>query len=341
MKIKTHLHRLWRFLKRENLHRLLAIIGLMIVFSSLSITFFEPNVDLINGLWWSIVTLTTVGYGDISPVTPGGRVVAIIMMFFGIGLLGLFSATIASVLVDYKIKEDRGMNTYNFTDHIILCEWNPRAQVILEQFRADPHTAESPVVLIANVEHKPVSDENLFFVRGDVNDATLRQANLAQAKTVVVLGDDNLDPATRDAKVVLHTLTVESINPNAYTIVELSDIANLKHCERANADEIIVASELNSNLIARTALNHGLSKVISEMLRTDTGNELYKIPVPPSLAGKTFIDALIDVKKKHQSILLAIQKGAEGQVVANPADNLRLEAGDYFILVAQEKPTLA
>jgi len=125
--------------------------------------------------------MTTVGYGDISPSTIGGRIVAVATMLFGIGVLGLFSATIASVLVDKKIKEDRGMNAYHLKNHIVLCEWNHRAHTILNEFRADSKTADSPIVLIASIDQKPVNDDKLFFVQGQVNDETLKRANLVEA----------------------------------------------------------------------------------------------------------------------------------------------------------------
>ena len=71
-------------MQRENFHRLLLLIFLFVVVSSVTITYIEPNVDLTNAFWWSIVTMTTVGYGDIAPVTLGGRIIAVILMFFGI-----------------------------------------------------------------------------------------------------------------------------------------------------------------------------------------------------------------------------------------------------------------
>lgn len=90
------MHRLWNLVQRENLHRLLITIIGLTGLGSVVITWLEPDITLPNGIWWSFVTLTTVGYGDISPMTPAGRVVAIVIMFFGIGFLGLFSASIAT-----------------------------------------------------------------------------------------------------------------------------------------------------------------------------------------------------------------------------------------------------
>ena len=53
-----------------------------------------------DALWWAITTVTTVGYGDITPVTPEGRLVAVVLMLAGIGVIGVFTATVASLLFE-------------------------------------------------------------------------------------------------------------------------------------------------------------------------------------------------------------------------------------------------
>lgn len=330
----------WQFVRRERLDRLLLIISVLIALSAVFISLLEPNLSIDSALWWSIVTLTTVGYGDISPSTPGGRLVAVLIMFVGIGLLGTLSATIASVLVDRKLKEDHGLTSYDFQNHIILIEWNHRARAVLRQLRADESTAKAPVILIAELERKPVDDPDLHFVRGNPGDETLTQANVAHAKTVIVLGKDELDAAARDARVVLATLTVESMNPDAYTIVEIVDGANAQFCRRANADEIIVSNNLSSHLIARAAVNHGISTVITDMLTADQGNELYTVSLPKDFAGRRFMDLFLEMKAQHRSITIAVQQGVGGPVLANPDGDYRLSEGDLLIVVAPNRPTL-
>jgi voltage-gated potassium channel len=155
---------------------------------------------------------------------------------------------------------------------------------------------------------------------------------------VVILGDDRQDTSARDAKAVLTTLTVETINPEAYTIVELMDGANVRHCERANANEIIVGTEFSSKLISRAALDHGISKVLSELLSSRFGNDLYKIPVPSSMQGKNFIDIFTEMKRLNQCTVLAVQKDTEGEVISNPPVGYRVEAGDCLIVVSHQKP---
>ena len=329
--------RIWQFLLKEKIIQLFAVIFVIVMISGAAIAWFEPEVGFGSGLWWSIVTLTTVGYGDISPSTPGGRFVAIVIMFFGIGLLGTLSASLAAIIISHRMKERKGMCAAEIQDHIILCEWNHRARAILKELRTDAHTRNNNIVLIADEDEKPVDDDKLFFIKGSVNEETLEKANLNKAKTVVVLGDDKLEATSRDAKVVLATLTIESLAKDVYTVVELVDKANVVHCRRAQADEIIVGSELSSHLIASAAIDHGISGVVSELLSTQYGNEIFSMPLPSEYHGKAFIDLFVGMKRDKQSIVLGIQKGSSGELVSNPPSDYILSAKDRLVVISGDR----
>ena len=339
MRRLNKIQQILQFIRRENLHRLLLMVLILVAAGTTGIAVFEPDISLKNALWYTFVTITTVGYGDFSPITQGGRFVGLITMVFGIGILGLFTGSIASILVEKKIKRNRGMHSYEFENHIIICEWNHRTRDIIRELRMDPRSKAAVIILIAEIESKPIDDENLYFIHGSVNEDNLKRANIQNAKTVLILGDDRLDTNARDAKAVLTTLTVETINPAVYTIVELVDENNVQHCERANADEIIVGTEFSSKLISRATLDHGISKVLSELLSPRFGNELYKIPVPSSMEGKDFIDIFSQMKRTNHCIVLAVQK-KEGKVILNPLVDYRTRAGDYLIVVAADKPQM-
>lgn len=336
---KTRIQRFLLFRHWKRLYRLLLILLLLILLGTLAIWVFEPNTSLADAFWLTIVTLTTVGYGDITPTTLVGRIIGIFIMFFGIGILMMFTATIASIFVKKHLKAERGMGMYNFENHLILCEWNHRAREILQELRSDYRFETECIVLIAELDIKPLDDEHLFFVQGVVNEENLRRANLERALTVIILGDDRLDPSARDAKAVLSTLTVEYMNPKAYTIVELVDISNVQHCKHANANEIIVSSEFGSKLISRAALDHGISEVLSDLLSSRLGkNDLFKIPVPEHLATQSFIEIFSEMKLSKNSIVLALQTGKTGAIISNPPPDYIVERDDHLIVIAEGRP---
>ena len=324
----------WEFLHRENLLRLLGVIVVLIGGGAIGLTYFEHDRSFPDALWWATVTLTTVGFGDIFPTSAGGRAIGVVLMFFGIGVLGMFTATIASVFVEKRLRKERGMGSYDLEGHIILCEWNDRTREILRDLRADARSSRSPIVLLADVETKPIEDEHLYFVRGEVSEENLKRACIEKAVTVVIVGDRRLDYTARDAKAVLSTLTVEALNPDVYSIVELANEDNVGHCERAHANEIIVGAEFSSRLISSATLDHGITKVLSEILSAQYGNDLIIVPVPPSLAGRPFLELFSEMKRDHGMIVLAIQGHGSNAVVTNPGTDALVRAADRLVVIS-------
>lgn len=101
-----------RFTKTNNFNYVLYMTGVIVGIGAVVISFVE-DMELGDALWWSFVTTTTVGYGDLSPVTPIGRIVAAILMLVGIGFIGMLTGTIATFFLSKEEKH----NTYK--DNII------------------------------------------------------------------------------------------------------------------------------------------------------------------------------------------------------------------------------
>ena len=322
------------FVHRENLLRLMGVIVALVLVGAAGLTYFEENRSFPDAVWWAIVTLTTVGFGDISPTSLGGRLIGVVLMFFGIGVLGMFTATIAGVFVEKRLRKERGMGSYDLEGHIILCEWNDRTKEVLKDLRADRRAASAPIVLLADIDEKPVADEYLFFVRGGLSEETLKRAGIEKAATVVMVGDRSLDHGARDAKAVLSVLTVESLNPGVYSIVELASEDNVSHCERAGADEIIVGAEFSSRVISTATLDHGISAVLRELLSAQAGHDLITIQVPAEFAGRTFLDLFSSLKREQGMIALAILQHGSGKVVTNPDADLVVDSHARLVVVS-------
>jgi voltage-gated potassium channel len=327
-------------LRRENLHRIAVIVLVLIFLASVAFWLLEPKRDFLDAFWWSIVTATTVGYGDISPATLGGRIVGVVLMILGIGFIGVLTATIAGIFVENKLRENKGMNTGPVTGQFVICGWNFKGFDIVTELRADEKSRHLPIVLIAQVDEKPLDDPNLHFIRGEIKSEILKNANLQQAYTVLVLSDETLEVNVRDAKTILDTLTIKSLYPDAYVCVELVESKNVEHCRMAKADEIVVVGELSTNLLVQAALDHGITHMITELVSNRYGSELYKVRLPPSMVGQTFFDVICRLKQQYDILCLAVEKKSNRRLIANPAADYRLSEEDDLVVIATDRPEL-
>ncbi|MBC8549492.1 MAG: NAD-binding protein [Candidatus Brocadiales bacterium] len=325
---------------RNKIVRLFCLTIITLFIGGLGLHFFEKTPHIVDSFWWSFVTITTVGYGDITPSTIGGRIIGVVVMVFGIGILGMFTATIASAFVDTKLKEGKGVKDVKVKDHFIICGWSYKAKEIIAELRADKKVKNRPIVIVADIPEKPLEDENTFFIHGEVDVEIMQKANLQGASVVMILTDETLDSYSRDAKVVLNTLTIRKQNPNVYICVEISDSRNMQHGKLAGADEIIVIGELSGNLLVQAALDHGITKIITELVSNRYGNELYKVKSPENFLGMKFIEVLRLTKEKHNAIIVAIESGKDNKLVANPPMNYTIQPGDDMILIAHDRPHL-
>jgi voltage-gated potassium channel len=326
--------------RRENLHSVAIVLLVLIFMASSAFSFFEKKLGFFDAFWWSVVTVTTVGYGDISPATLGGRIVGMVLMMVGIGFLGVLTATIAGVFIENKLMENKGMQTVKVEGHYVICGWNFGGNDIVAELRAYHESKDVPIVVIAQLNEKPMDDSNLQFIRGEIKPEVLEKANLKEAQTAILLSNDHLDVQVRDAKTILDTLTIKSLYPEVYVCVELIDPKNVDHCLRAQADEIIVVGELSTNLLVQAALNHGITHMITELVSNRYGNDLYKIKLPSSLVGSTFLEVMCELKKTHGVLCLAVENKTDHKLIANPDAGYQLGKEDELVVIAADRPEL-
>ena len=192
-----------RLMRREAIGRLMVVTFCILMVGTAGMILFEKkNIEGIgDAIWWSFVTITTVGYGDLYPKTTGGRIVGVVVMIFGIGFLGMFTATIASVFVERRIRQDRGLKALKgLKNHVLLCGWNYAASEVISEIHADDPAKE--IVIVANLDEKPVDAQHVDFVRGDPADMDkLDMACLSGAQTAIVLHDESSTGNGRDGQI--------------------------------------------------------------------------------------------------------------------------------------------
>ena len=177
-------------------------------------------------------------------------------------------------------------------------------------------------------------------IRGEVKPEVLEKANLKAAQGVILVPNENLDPNVQDAKTLLDTLTIKSLYPDVYVCVELMESKNIGHCQRARADEIIVIGELSTNLLVQAALDHGITRMVTELVSNRYGNEVYKIGLPSVMVGWTFFDVMCELKKNQEILCVGVENKGDQKLITNPDGAYHLSSEDDLIVIAISRPVL-
>ena len=137
--IKSSIASFIRTLQRERVFGLILALTLVILLlASIGFSLVEPAegewlTRFGRSLWWGMVTLTTVGYGDVVPVTFLGRLVGVALMIIGFLSLSLVTATVASVFIERKFRQEKGLEAVKCTQHILILGWPEDAEALLDQ----------------------------------------------------------------------------------------------------------------------------------------------------------------------------------------------------------------
>ena len=213
-----------------------------------------------NPFWWAIVTMTTVGYGDFSPETPEGRVFAVFIMFAGITLVSLLTASISSIFVAQKIREGKGLEKLNISDHIVLCGWNSNTGNLMNSIQKLNHEKHLDLVLVNELSEEEVNQIksrftklNILFVSGDyTQEETLLKASVTTSNTVIIIPNNiNNEDGLHDEKTIFATLTIKSIDSSIRVVAYLLERENLTHIKRAEADEVVISDDFSLNISPR------------------------------------------------------------------------------------------
>ncbi|WP_018921809.1 ion channel [Salsuginibacillus kocurii] len=273
---------------RSLLFRLILVLTLLLSTAAYVATKLEPDTfpHFTDGLWWSIITLTTVGYGDYVPEEGITRVVAGLLVIGGFGFVTVFVSNFASTIITDRTKREQGTKPFHKENHMIIIGWNARSNKAIKQLTSLYPTLR--IVLIDNhlEEHPLPSVPQLTFIKGDPSSQeTLKNANTTQASTVLITaGSASEDETTIDALSVMTLLTVKAVNPSLFTVVELLTEEYVSHANHAGADELISSSSIMSTIMADTSHQHGTSELFVELM-TPGHNALQLQAIPQVWAG--------------------------------------------------------
>jgi len=195
--------------------------------------------DVFDAFWWWVVTSTTVGYGDVVPVTKTGKLVAIFSIIIGFYLYTNVVAIVAESVHNYFERHNKGTAQIRETDHILICEYTSMADELIQSLPRIPELAGLPVVIATDLVQQNPYPQHYFVSGVPINPATLRLANCAQAALVFIFA--NFRFADPDVKTLHIASRVKDINPEVPVFVEMVD-ENSDLLGHAPSDLIVIPS---------------------------------------------------------------------------------------------------
>jgi voltage-gated potassium channel len=252
--------------------------------------------SLERGLWWSIVTMTTVGYGDLVPKTTPGRVIGFLTMLSGMGLTSLVTAAFSSLLVAQQLQAASGLEAITDSDHTIIAGWNDRAEAVIGGLIASTPGGKPNIVLVNLLEAEKLSELkykyrkiSLRFVRGDAtSEQAMERAGAAKASNCIVMADTQQAPGGEDLRSTVVVLTVDRMNPNIKITAELMLPENEADIRRVGVDDIVLAGQDAGFFMSAGALSPGLGNAAREMLKASGEAEIRRIDFPRSMRGLSY-----------------------------------------------------
>ncbi len=317
--VKEYVATLIRTLQRERVFALILAVVSLIFLGAVGFALTEPGegtwlVRLGRGAWWALVTLTTVGYGDVVPITTLGRLVAAGVILGGVLSLSLITATVASVFIERKFRQERGLEPVKISQHILLLGWNEEGEALLDQLlkRLPP---DIPLVLVN--KQPPEQMEALFnlyplhtpiYLRGDYSrEEVLLKANVLQAFKAIILADRQPDEtaAQVDQRTLFTALTLKGLHPKIRILAELLRSENRTYLERAGAEDILIRGQYDSSLLAGAIASPGIYRVLVTLLAAE-GQNLWAVEIPSRFHGRPLSELAAHLRDSHQSLLIAI-----------------------------------
>lgn len=313
---------LWEAMNSNNtLTFFLIVIGLFAL-SAIGAFIFEAGrnqefTSIWDTVWWTVVTITTVGYGDKYPVTIGGKLIGILIMALGVAMVGIVTGRIASFLVNKQIKTRGGLIVVERRKgHFIICGWKGGLENILENIlKVNPQLRPSNVVLINDADPDQIDHirsmpqfKSMKYIKGDyIDEKVLLRANVKNASTALVLADSSRKFSLQevDSRTVMAVITIDSMNKNIYTIAELLDEKFEKYLSLANCDEIILSREHSRILIANAASASGIAHIAAELLLPTHGGLLTE-DIPNNLVGRTFREIQGHFRELYGDIVIGV-----------------------------------
>lgn len=285
---------------------------------------------IFDGIWWAVITASTVGYGDFVPETTAGKLAAILLILTGAGFLSSFFVSLAAAAVTKQNDFLEGKSVYKGSGHIVIIGWNERSKGIIHAL-CQQNTLISIALIDESLEKNPLSNKNVHFIKGRPNqDEVLLKAGITKASKVIITADQDKGELQADMHSIITLLAVKGLNSFVPCIVEILTHEQIENAKRAGADEIIETNVITSFIMLQSISSHDMVTSFLDLLNQMSDRKLVYQDVMTEEIEKDYTTIGIE-RLKNGMVLLGIKRG--GATILNPPRPFSIEKNDQLILI--------
>jgi voltage-gated potassium channel len=281
----------------------------------------DVGLSLLDSIYYATVTLSTTGYGDITPITPGARLVNILLITplritFLLVLIGTtLEALTARSREEFQIRRWRS----RVRQHVIVCGYGTKGRSAIRSLQANGTPLDK--IVVVDPEPRAIDEANSLGLTGIVGDAgrteVLRRASVERARAVIVA-------ANRDDAAVLITLTVRQLNPSVPITTSVREEENANLLRQSGADTVITTSATSGRLLGLSTDAPRVVAVVEDLVTGGQGLDLHQRSVTASEVGLGPRDL--------RDIVLSVTRGGRTLRFDDPLIGT-LQSGDELVVV--------
>ncbi len=284
--------------------------------------------QLLDALYMTVITITTVGYGEIRQVSEPGRIFTIFIIFAGMGILGYTFGMVAQAMVEFQVRSilgrrKLGLKIKSLKDHYIMCGYGRIGRIIAQELNSN----KIPVIVI---DQNPDSKEALenqdipYIIDDATSEDVLIEAGIERAKGLIAVVES-------DADNLFITMTARGLNSDLYILARADEEQTQKKLLRGGADRVVLPYLIGGHKMAQTIVK----PAVTDFLELTVHNKDIELKLEELLVGKgsrlngvTLVDS--GIRQETNIIILAIRK-KDGEMSFNPSSQTRIESGDTLI----------
>lgn len=296
-----------------------------------------------DGAWWTVVTMMTVGYGDLAPKSLAGRfLVGVPAMLVGTGTFAYGLSRATTWLIETARLERHSMDGIDLRGHIVLVNYpgNSRIVDMITELRADESVARSEIVLLSDAlkELTPsLSRLGVHLVSGSpINDDALGRASVKEAARIIVFAEDVADENTDSLNLGI-VVGLRAQGTKARVVVEVVAPSHSDLMMHAGADYVVCVTALSSMLLAQASQGENAQNWISELASNRSGQQIDAIRLEVTSDAEATFGRLATKLAGDGILLLGIER--DGRNLVNPGSDFVLQPGDGALVISSKRPT--